>query len=372
MNTNRIILFFLKIPPPITGATLTNKRVYDSLLINEHFSIRKIPISYANSLNALGKINTHKIYTFFSILLKLLKELLLNKPAIVYFQISPLGSAFYRDAIFVLIIKLFKTKILFHLHGKGIKEASKNYLNRMLYKSVFHNSDIICLSTLLVSDIENVFKGKIHIVNNGVPDAALGKFKVIERKQTDPINILFLSNLIKSKGIIDFIQALRILNNKNINFIASIIGAEGDFSANELSSIIAEANLTHKVKYLGAMYGEDKNDIIASNDILVFPTKNDIWGNVIIECMQFKLPVIATKEGAIPEIIDDGITGFLVEKDSPDQIADKIEILKKNPSLLETMGKAARKKYEEKYTLKIFEKNMIDVFEKVIYNLKDR
>jgi len=82
--------------------------------------------------------------------------------------------------------------------------------------------------------------------------------------------------------------------------------------------------------------------------------------------MQFGLPVIATIEGAIPEIIDDVITGFLVEKNSPDQIADKIEIFVKNPSLIESMGKAARKKYEEKYTLEIFEKNMKEVFDKVL------
>lgn len=366
MNSNRNILFFLKIPPPVTGATLTNKRVYDSILINKQFNIRKIPISYSNNLNELGKINIHKLYVFFSTLLKLIKELSLYKPAFVYFQISPLGSAFYRDTLFVLIIKLFRNKILFHLHGKGIKEASRSKIKRIFYKFVFYNSEIICLSKLLISDIENVFKGPIHIINNGVPDIDLKKVLSDSQNHTEHINILFLSNLIKSKGIIDFLEALNILNRKGIDFNASIVGAEGDFTATELNSIIAEANLYNKVKYLGAIYQDEKNEIIAANDVLVFPTKNDIWGNVIIEAMQFGIPVISTIEGAIPEIIDDGVTGFLAEKNSPAQIADKIEILIKNPSLVESMGNAARKKYEVKYTLELFENNMKAVFDKVL------
>jgi glycosyltransferase involved in cell wall biosynthesis len=86
--------------------------------------------------------------------------------------------------------------------------------------------------------------------------------------------------------------------------------------------------------------------------------------------MQVGLPVIATIEGAIPEIIDDGITGFLVDKSSPKQIAEKIQLLIDNPDMRSRMGIAGRKKYEEKYTLEIFEDNLKKVFEEVISNCK--
>jgi glycosyltransferase involved in cell wall biosynthesis len=366
MTTISDILLFLKIPPPITGATLTNKRVYDSKLLNESFIVRKLPISYAKDTADLGRIKLRKLVTFISIFIKLLTELLLHRPAIVYFQISPFGFAFYRDIIFVSIIKLFRTNILFHLHGKGIKKESETKWKRILYKYAFNGSDIICLSDLLTPDIEDVFSGTIHIVNNGLPDISPEYLAAGKKVKNDKVNILFLSNLFKSKGIIDFIIAMRRLDSKGINFKANIVGAEGDFNENELNSIIAEANLYDKVLYFGAKYDEEKNSIIASNDILVFPTKNDIWGNVIIEAMQFRIPVVAAIEGAIPEIIDDGVTGFLVEKNAPEQIADKIEILVKNNELRESMGNAARKKYEEKYTMEIFEKNMKTVFVEVL------
>jgi glycosyltransferase involved in cell wall biosynthesis len=366
MNANRNILLFLKIPPPITGATLINKRVYDSKLLSESFIVRKLPISYAKDTADLGSINLRKLFTFITLFIKLLNELLVHRPAIVYFQISPFGFAFYRDIIFVSILKLFRTNILFHLHGKGIKKEVETKWKRILYKYAFNGSDIICLSDLLTPDIEDVFSGTIHIVNNGLPDTNTEYLSLKKDSDNDKINILFLSNLFKSKGIIDFITALKILDSKGLDFKAVVVGAEGDFTASELNSIIAEANLQDKITYSGAKYDEEKNVIIAASDILVFPTKNDIWGNVIIEAMQFKLPVIAAIEGAIPEIIDDGITGFLVEKGSPDQLAEKVELLARNPALRVSMGNAARKKYEEKYTLEIFEQNMKNVFEKVL------
>jgi glycosyltransferase involved in cell wall biosynthesis len=341
------ILFLLKLPPPITGATLSNKLVYESTLLSKHFNIRRIPISYSKSLNELGRIKISKIYVFLLNLLKLLNELLLHRPELVYFQISPLGIAFYRDIMFVIITKLFRTKILFHLHGKGIKEASKTSVKRLCYKSVFNGSTVICLSNLLTDDIKDIYKGKIYIVNNGIPDIELAPFNQSIRNKNGIINILFLSNLIKSKGITDFIEALKILNKKNINFKAHIVGAEGDFSIADLQVVIQETDLSDKIVYFGALYGMEKYKIVFTNEILVFPTKNDVWGNVILEAMQCGLPVIATREGAIPEVIDDGITGFLVDKNSPAQIADKIEILVKNPDLIEAMGKAARKKYEK-------------------------
>jgi glycosyltransferase involved in cell wall biosynthesis len=76
--------------------------------------------------------------------------------------------------------------------------------------------------------------------------------------------------------------------------------------------------------------------------------------------------VIATKEGAIPEIIDDGITGFIVDKNRPDEIADKVEIFYYNRYLLNQMGLAGREKYEQKYKLEIFENNIKNVFNEVI------
>lgn len=363
------ILLFIKVPPPVTGATLMNKRVYDSEMLRDNFNIRSILISYMSDLNEMGKWKINKVIKFINILIKLFNELILFKPQFVYFQISPHRIAFYRDLIYLTIIKIFNVKIVYHLRGKGIKEHVKIKWKRKIYTYAFKRSDIICVSHLLTYDIEDIFKGKIYIVNNGIPDIEKKYLTKSKISQSDTVKILFLSNLIKSKGILNFLESLKLLSEKGYQFSANIIGAEADLCSNDLQSIIINNNLTNKVIYLGSEYGKGKYEILAKSDVLVFPTKNDIWGNVILEAMQFSIPVIATVEGAIPEIIDDRVTGFLVDKDSPDQIADKLEILIKNPKLRELMGKAGRKKYEKKYTFQKFEENMMNVFKDVLINI---
>jgi glycosyltransferase involved in cell wall biosynthesis len=106
--------------------------------------------------------------------------------------------------------------------------------------------------------------------------------------------------------------------------------------------------------------------MLSDSDILVFPSKIDVFGIVNLEAMQHGLAVISTNISAIPDIVEDGVTGFLVDTDAPDQIADKLEILLNNPSLCYEMGVKGRKKYEESFTLEKFEKKLTEVLKAAI------
>jgi len=357
------ILYFIKLPPPITGATLMNQYVVESEILKNSFKIRTIGISYNQSVGQMGDINVLKFLKIVRYSFLLIKELLLFNPDLIYFQISPLGIAFYRDSIYVMIMKLFRKKIVYHLHGKGINNHLNNPIKKKLYKFVLKDQEVITLSKVLDYDIQLIFQKNIYHVPNGLPVA---KFNNKERVENSIIKILYLSNLIKSKGILDFIDAMETLKNKGFNFNANIVGKDADLSSHDLTELIKEKELNVYVKYLGAKYGEEKNEIYNKSDIFVFPTKNDTFALVNLEAMQFGLPVISTNEGAIPEIVDDGITGFIVEKNTPNNIAKKIEFLANHPELRKKMGAAGRKKFLEKYTLQVFEKNMITVFNDIL------
>lgn len=357
------ILLLVKLPPPITGATLMNKYVADSTILKDNFNIKTIAVSYNKSVKKMGNLGILKLLKIFEYSYKLIKQLIIFKPKLVYFQISPLGSAFIRDSFYVLIIKLFRKRIVFHIHGKGIANQVNNPIKRMLYISVFRNQQVITLSPLLDYDVKDVYNGLIYNVPNGIP---IVNINIHEKPVSDKVNILFLSNLIISKGIIDYIEAIKLLSKRNQNFKAFIVGNESNLTKEELQEIISSNKLDNYLEYLGPKYGEEKYKILTDTDILIFPTTNDIWGNVNLEAMQCSVPVIATNEGAIPEIIDDGITGFIVDKNSPEQIAEKIEYLINNPEKRIEMGKAGRKKFLEKYTIDKFEENMKNVFSDIL------
>lgn len=356
------ILFLVKLPPPITGATIINQ--YITQIQFNNFNLKVIKLNYKNNLKRDSIFTAFLKITQYSF--KVLTTVLKFKPNFVYFQISPIGFAFLRDCIYVFIIKSFKIKIIFHLHGKGILEESKNRFKNILYKWAFKNNIVICLSEKLLYDVKNVHFGGIYIVNNGIP--VYNNISSKERS-VDKLNVLFLSHLQKSKGLLIFIDAISLLLKieKYKNLInVKIIGSELDLSRDFLNKETIRLKISENVKILGPKYGNEKLNHLLETDILVYPTLNDTWGLVILEAMQLGIPVIASKEGAIPEIVDDGVTGFLVDKNNPEQIKDKLITLIENETLRKEMGDAARKKFFEKYTLELFEKKMLDTFDKII------
>ena len=116
------------------------------------------------------------------------------------------------------------------------------------------------------------------------------------------------------------------------------------------------------VRYLGSQFGYDKYAILKSSDMIVFPTfyHNECFPLVLLEAMQCGVACISTDEAAVPEIIDDGRTGYIVPKESDGKpsaarLAEAIEKLIIDLERCRLMGKEGRKKYEKEYTLKVFE-----------------
>jgi len=364
---NQKILFLIKLPPPLTGATLMNQRINNSKYLHKKFDIRTISASYARDVSMIGKFDLRKYIVFLSILVQLIKELVFFRPAMVYFQITPLGTGFLRDSILVVIIKLFRKKIAFHLRGKGIQKAiDRNFLLKAYYNIIFNGVIVICLSRLLTYDVESFRLNGVFVVNNGLPDIDPKWIKISTENTNKMIRIIFLSNLILSKGIADFIDALKLLDDNHVSFHASIVGAEGDMTSDVLMESVYKNKLGKKVTYEGSKYDDDKNMILSKCDILVFPSKNDAFPGVVVEGMQFELPIVSTYEGSIPYIVDDGVTGYLVEKDNPRQLAEKMSLLIGNRSLIKKMGQAGRQRYLKKFTFTKKEENLGKVFEQIL------
>jgi glycosyltransferase involved in cell wall biosynthesis len=118
---------------------------------------------------------------------------------------------------------------------------------------------------------------------------------------------------------------------------------------------------------LGKKYNDDKYKIFQSSDIFVFPTfyHNECFPLVLLEAMMFGLPVISTNEGGIPDIVKDGETGFIVEKQKPKQLAEKIKWFIENPEKAILVGKKGQEMFFKHYTLEVFEKRIIHILNQI-------
>ena len=150
--------------------------------------------------------------------------------------------------------------------------------------------------------------------------------------QTDII-VGTIANFYLTKGLKYLIETAEYFKNRDD--VAFFIIGDGD-ERTELENLISEKGLQKKVLLLGQT--PDANKLLNAFDIFILPSVKEGFPWVVLEAMAAKLPVIATRVGAIPEIIEDGKNGMLVEPAKPEQIAGRIQELMNNEHLRQELG----------------------------------
>jgi glycosyltransferase involved in cell wall biosynthesis len=354
-----------QLPPPVHGAALRNKSLMESKLINESFDLVPLPLFFANEVKDIGKFSFRKLYLTLVYCIRLIGVLFKRKVDLAYFTMSPSGFAFYRDILIVAILRVFNVKRVYHFRIKGIRQTAATLIGRKLVKFAFKDADVICLSVHHLADIGGFNNRKAFIIPNGIKVEVNLKAPQVAVKNV-PLKILFISNLGRKKGVFDLMEALSILHAEGISFACDIVGAEHDISFKELEQVLKEKKLVEKVTICGARFGSEKLVKLNEADLFVFPTCFELFPGVVLEAMQFGKAIIASTEGSIPEIIDDGVNGFLVPKQDPFSLAKKMKELLFDEGLRLTLGKKAQEKFFACFTLEQFEKRMNETFEALV------
>ena len=359
---NPKVLFVMCLPPPVHGQSMMGKMIHDSKFINDNLEATYIKTSSSTGMDDMGKMRWGKIRDFLKVLYKTFRAVKKEKPQLVYVTPVATGMAFYRDFVMVQMLKMLGCNVVAHFHNKGVSTRQDRKLDNWLYRMFFKGINVILLAGNLYDDIKKYVKpNQVYLCPNGIKDEHPGKVPV--RNNAIP-QLLFLSNLIIEKGVVDLLDACKLLNDKGVKFKCTYVGAETtEITGAVFNQIVADKGLNGVVEFIGKRYGEEKEACYANSDIFVFPTyyHNECFPLVLLEAMSYGLPCISTNEGAISEIIDDGTTGFVVEKNNPQRLAEKIELLIKDANLRKEMGYAGKKKFEEQYTQDKFEWNLFNV-----------
>ncbi|HMP86607.1 MAG TPA: glycosyltransferase family 4 protein [Lacibacter sp.] len=368
------ILFILHLPPPVHGAGVVGKQIRDSLLINQSFDTDYINLSTSNTISSVEKLNFHKLVALLSIAFKILSHLIRKNYDLCYMTLTTSGPGFYKDLFIVALLKLFRKRIIYHFHNKGVKEHN-HYLNKWLYRFAFHNTCAIVLSPRLVPDLLHYFdKDHLYICPNGIPELPSSGSRPGNKQDgggsAEPVRFLFLSNMLEEKGVFVLLEACRLLRNSTRTpFTCTFAGSWSDVTEEEFRGKVEEAGLTSCVKATGAVYGADKEALFRQADAFIFPTHyhNECFPLVLLEAMQHRLPVISTFEGGIPDMVVEEQTGLLVPPRDPLALAGKLAELLGDASLRRKMGEAGYERYHEMYTIAEFEKQLHSILAKAAY-----
>ena len=361
------ILFILHLPPPIHGAATVGKYIHDSEIINSEFDCHYINLATASRLEDIGKFKIKKVFMFYRLLRQIRKSVKDIQPQLVYITPNAKGGPFYKDYVVAMMLKRMGCKIVAHYHNKGVATRQDKWFDNILYKRFFKNIKIILLAEPLYQDVSKYVKREdTYICPNAIPLPS----EPAVRKEQPETEILFLSNLLVSKGILVLLQALAILRQKGCNFHCTIGGGETkEISASRLQEEIIARGLQEVVTFKGQLVGNAKESALRKADIFIFPTYNETFGLVLLEAMSHGVPCITTSEGGIPTVVEDRVTGFITEKNSPTAVAEKTDYLIHHPEVRQKMGEAGRKRFLELFTIDIFERRLTQILKTTIESL---
>lgn len=345
------ILILAQIPPPYHGQAVMQKFLVDAKWTWCQKSFLRM--EFSDSIERIGKLSTGKILSLVKFILKLLFKLIFNNYDLVYYPpCGPQRIPFYRDVIIIFCLKLFVPKIVFHHHAGGfhLLQSILSENERVIAKYIYKNIDT-CITLLPTLENESAWIKPKRIISipNGIEDQSL----VYKKKIYEIPTILFVGNLREEKGIFDILEACTFLRASNYKFNFRFIGGWHNDKVRIQSMQYLN---THSLQKIVFFAGEKNGPLLweeyAKADIFCLPTfTTEAMPLTILEAMMMGLPIVATRWRGLPDLIDDGVEGYLVPIRKPDEIAQAIIKLLGDHEMKKLMGKNGRRKYEEKYTI---------------------
>ena len=356
------ILFLMHMPPPVHGAAVMGGIVHDSEVLRERFDCRYVNYSISRSMDEINRFSWRKITVVARLLRQVFREVVSFRPDVVYVTPSFRSLGFRKDRLVVRFLKRKGCKVVLHLHNKGVSDLAEKPGYDRLFRSFFEGTKVILLSERLYPDIAcYVDRADVRLCPNGI-DPVLETVPV--RTDTAEPTLLFMSNVIGDQGAGDLLDACRMLSDRGVAFHCRFAGAiSPGFPAESLGMMVKERNLEGKVSFSGPLYGDDKKEAYRQADIFVHPTREDCFPLVILEAMSAGLPVVASKEGGIPDEVVEGTTGLLSRKGDAADLARCLEKLLTHASTRRGMGKVGRERYEECFRRACFEDRLLHILE---------
>lgn len=355
------ICFIAQFPPPIHGLSKAVGTLYDSDL-SERFTFEKINIT-----------DNKKI-------IQNLKKIERSRADLFYFTISQTKGGNLRDLMLLQAIDRKQKKCLIHLHGGHYRRLLEDDLGKWQKKENYRLLGKLDGAIVLGDSFRKIFEGilsekKIFVVPNCVDDKYLINDidfvkKISTLKQRTEKHVLYLSNLIRSKGYPKVLkmaraEAERIKRGGTKRFHFDFAGAFIE-KKEEIFFFryIKENQLWDHVTYHGVVSGEKKRALLKLCDLFVLLTRYPMEGQPIsiLEAMGNGMTIITTDHAGIPDIVKDGENGFIIEKE--DQDLSRILISLSEDDMVR-MAQKNREKVVEGFSQDRYLSDMEEVFLRV-------
>jgi glycosyltransferase involved in cell wall biosynthesis len=318
MNVKKIC-FIAQFPPPMHGLSKAVETLYNSEINRKFNSSAKFEFE---------KVNITDNKCFINNLIRISR----SKADLFYFTISQTKGGNLRDLVILKMLRIHNKRCLIHLHGGYyrtlVDHDLPNWQKRANYKAISKLDGAIVLGPSLKWIFEGMLPSeKIYIVPNCVDDQYLVsdedfKLKIDTIEQRTVKHVLYLSNFIRSKGYPEVLEMAKLEKERveaggdrkfHFEFAGKFFEeAEKQF----FKKYIKDNGLEDFVTYHGIVGGKQKQDLLKKCDIFALLTRYPNEGQPIsiLEAMGNGMMIITTNHAGIPDIVEDGVNGVVVDK----------------------------------------------------------
>jgi len=359
------VLVLGQTPPPYGGQALSIQSLVKANF--EDLEIHHIRMAFSKSFEEVGKFKMKKIFHLLKVIILSVYKIFKYKIDIIHYPPGAQKIPLIRDIAVLLILRLTKRKLILIFHASGLsEEVSKwgNVLKWLFRKAFFFPEAAIQTSKFNPPDADFVKAKKKYIVYPGIKDE-YNRWVNIPKTFIDEPVILYVGVIMPEKGVNVLVESLKILKDRGKSFRAYLVGEfrSSDYEK-ELKAKLKNLNLESEIIFTGPKVGDEKWLLYRNADIFCFPSfaPFESFGKVVVEAMMFELPVVATRWRGIQEIVEDSVTGFLVEPKNPVLLAEKLGILLANKELRIEMGKRGRIRYLNYFTEEQYLESLRNIF----------
>ncbi len=248
-------------------------------------------------------------------------------------------SDFYRSGIFVLLFKLFRKKVILHIHGAEFEKFHAHNPRSVNY--ICHKADmLVTVSNYFVNFLKRVnLNDNVALLHNSIPT-------IIAKTNNncthpDTLTLSYFGVITGRKGIFEVLEAIAICKNRLHTNIEFHIGGNGEID--RMHDTISRLGLQDTVIYDGWLGENEKKQLLEKSDIFIHPSYFESFGISILEAIGHGIPVITTAVGGITDLVTDRFNGIVVEPGNVEQIAEAIIYLANHPEERLRLGANASK-----------------------------
>lgn len=297
----------------------------------------------------------------------LLGKTLRNQSAAIVHVHTCSGFSFHRSAWDLTVARRHGCRTVLHMHGARFREyfSGARRLEQRLVRAALEAADrVIALSDGWKEKLLAIApEARVAVIENAVEKAPFEN----PRSASGVCRFLTIARMDSWKGIDDILDACAILKRQGCFFeliLAGPAGTAGD--AATITEKISQRGLANLVRYMGPVIGDAKAKLLADSDVYVQPSHQEGLPISVLEAFACRLPVIATRVGAMPEVIEHEVQGLLVPSKNPVALATAMSSLAIDPPRRIAMSTEAYRLAATRFSLSRFRDDLVELYDALI------